>query len=176
MSDAGDFIDAALQYEVSPYIYPTDEPDGLTRYGTSIGAIRGTVRDALKRYPDMTHDDITALSSELWAVPVFERREAAIVLLQTYVDSLVANDLTRIEGFLRSAGSAAIVEQLTVDVLLPMFDGMDGATLQRVRPVLSRWVADPDADLRAAGLRLTGASDAAADRAPYTGDTNERRV
>ena len=176
MSDAGEFIDAALQYEVSPYSYLTDEPDGPTRYGTSVGAIRGTVRDAAKRYPGMTHDDITALSSELWGVPVFERRQAAIILLQTNVHSLVANDLTRIEGFLRSAGSPALVEQLTVDVLLPMFDGMDGATLQRVRPVLSRWVADPDAELHATGLRLTGASDPAADRAPYTGDINERRV
>jgi hypothetical protein len=176
VSDAAEFIDAALQYEVSPYVYPVDEPDGLTLYGTSMGAIRGTVRDALKRYPEMTHDEITALSSELWSVPVFERRQAAIVLLQTHVGALVTNDLTRIEGFLRSAGSPRLVEQLTVDVLLPMFDGMAGTTLQRVRPVLSRWVADPDAKLHATGLRLRDASDAAHDRAPYTGDTNQRRV
>jgi hypothetical protein len=154
MSDVGDFIDAALQYEVSPYVYPTHEQDGLTRYGTSVGAIRGTIRDALRRYPGLSHDDVTALSSELWVEPVFERRLAAIILLQTQVDSLVANDLTRVEGFLRSAGSTALAEQLTVDVLQPMFDRMDAAALARVRPVLARWVADPDVALSAAGLRL----------------------
>jgi hypothetical protein len=62
MSDVGGFIDAALQYEVSPYSYPSDETDGLLRYGTSVGAIRGTIRDVLKRYPGMSHDDIRALS------------------------------------------------------------------------------------------------------------------
>jgi hypothetical protein len=154
VSEEADFIDAALQYEVSPYVYPIEEPDGLTRYGTSVGAIRGTVRDARRRYPGMSHDDMAALSSELWAAPVFERRAAAIVLLQTFVESLVANDLTRIEGFLRTAASTALVEQLTADVLLPMFDRMDASTLARVRPVLARWVADPDATISTTGVRL----------------------
>jgi hypothetical protein len=147
MSDAGDFIDAALQYEVSPYAYPTGEPDGLLRYGTSVGAIRGIIRDALVRYPGMAHDEITALSSELWEASVFERRQAAIILLQSHVDLLVSNDLTRIEGFIRSAGSRTLIDQLTTDVIRPMFAGMDAATLARVRPVLTRWSADPDVAL-----------------------------
>jgi hypothetical protein len=155
MSDAADFVDAALQYEVSPYVYPADEPDGLVRYGTSVGAIRGTIRDALNRYPGMTHDEITALSSELWEPPVFERRQAAIILLQSHVDLLVSNDLTRIEGFLRSAGSAVLVDQLTADVISPMFAQMDAATLARVRPVLTRWVADPDVTLGIVARRLS---------------------
>jgi hypothetical protein len=155
MTEAADFIDAALHYEVSPYSYPTDEPDGLARYGTSIGAIRGTVRDALRRYSGMSHDEITALGSELWAAAVFERRQAAIILLQSHVDALVANDLTRIEGFLRTAASPALVEQLTVDVLLPMFDRMDAATLARVRPVMARWTIDSDATISATGIRVS---------------------
>ena len=154
MSDAGEFIDAALQYEVSPYSYPTDEPDGLMRYGTSIGAIRGTIRDTLKHYPGMSHDEITALSSELWSAVVFERRQAAIVLLQTHVDMLVANDLTRIEGFIRSAGSDALVDELIAVVLRPMFDRMDAATLGRVQVVLRRWASDGDATLRSVALHL----------------------
>ena len=157
MSDAGEFIDAALQYEVSPYSYPTDEPDGLMRYGTSIGAIRGTIRDTLKRYPGMSHDEITALSSELWSAVVFERRQAAIVLLQAHVDMLVANDLTRIEGFIRSAGSDALVDELVAVVLRPMFDRMDAATLGRVQVVLRRWATDPNATLSSVG-RTLGAS------------------
>lgn len=155
MSDAADFIDEALRYEVSPYAYPEPEPDGLLRYGTSVGAIRGTVRDALKRYPALSHDDITALSSELWSVPAFERRQAAIVLLQSTVDLLVANDLTRIEGFLRSAASVALVDQLLTDVLVPMLARFDDETRARVAAVVDRWAADPDPALRSAARRLT---------------------
>ena len=157
MSEAGDFIDAALQYEVSPYSYLSDEPDGLLCYGTSIGAIRGTIRDVLKRFPGMSHDDITALSSELWSGAVFERRQAAIILLQTHVDLLVANDLTRIEGFIRSAGSDALVDQLVADVVRPMLTQMDASTLARVQTVLERWATEPSATLSAVGRRL-GAS------------------
>jgi hypothetical protein len=158
MSSAGDFIDAALQYEVSPYSYPLDEPDGLLRYGTSVGAIRGTIRDTLKRYPGMSHDEITALSSELWSTPVLERRQAAIILLQTHVDLLVATDLTRVEGFVRSAGSGLLVDQLVADVVSPMLALMDAPTRIRVQTVLKRWAADPDATLGSIGRRLRAGS------------------
>ncbi len=88
MSDAGDFIDAALQRESS--WQRAEEAQGrfgpdLKCYGASVGAVRGTVRDALRRYRNLGHDDLTALSSELWSVPVFERRLAAVVLLQARV-------------------------------------------------------------------------------------------
>ena len=156
MSDVADFIDAALQYEVSPYSHPVDEPDGLLHYGTSMGAVRGTIRDALKRYPGMSHDQVTVLSSELWAPAVFERRLAAIILLQVHVDSLGANDLTRIEGFIRSARSNALVDELVADVLGPMLAQMDRAIFARVRVVLTRWASDPDPGLKAVGLQLQG--------------------
>ena len=154
MSDAGDFIDAALQYEVSPYSYPAVGSDGLGHYGTSIGAIRGTIRDALKRYPGMSHDEITALSSELWAPAVFESRQAAIILLQANVDSLVAKDLTRIEGFIRSAGSDALVDELIADVVAPMLTKINVDAPSPAQTILKRWASDPDAGVRSVGRRL----------------------
>jgi hypothetical protein len=154
MSAPADFIDAALRYEVSPYSYPSEEPDGLLRYGTSIGAIRGTIRDALKRYPGMSHDEITALSSELWSAAVFERRQAAIILLQAHVEVLVASDLTRIEGFIRSAGSDALVDELVAEVVGPMLTQMDAPSLHGVHHVLSRWATGPNVTLRSVGRRL----------------------
>jgi DNA alkylation repair enzyme len=157
MSEAADFIDAALQYEVSPYTYPADGSDGLLHYGTSVGAIRGTIRDALKRYAGMSHDEVTALSSELWAPAVFERRQAAIILLQANADSLVANDLTRIEGFIRSAGSDALVDELVADVLGPMLAKIDVDAAPAVQAILRRWASDRDAGIRSAGLRLRAA-------------------
>lgn len=157
MSDAGDFIDAALQYEVSPYVYPAGTNDGLTRYGTSIGAIRGTVRNALKRYPAMPRDELLTLCSELWAPPIFERRLAAIVLMQTRVDELIVTDLTRIEGFLRTAGTEELIQPLVADVVLPFVRRLDATNedaAAKARVVLRRWAAEPNcAALNAAAAR-----------------------
>ncbi|WP_160665554.1 DNA alkylation repair protein [Pseudarthrobacter sp. ATCC 49987] len=155
MSDAGDFIDSALQRESSWSRAEEAEArlgSGHRYYGSSVGAVRGTVRDALRRHPDLTHDDITALSSELWEVPVFERRLAAVVLLQANVRSLTNTDLTRMEGFVRSARLGALVDPLAVDVVGPLIAGLDVVGRVRADSVLDRWVQDPDGWLRRAAL------------------------
>jgi DNA alkylation repair enzyme len=103
----------------------------------------------------MSHDEVTALSSELWAPAVFERRQAAIILLQANVDSLVAKDLTRIEGFIRSAGSDALVDELIADVVGPMLAKINVDALSPARTILKRWASDPDAGVRSAGRRLS---------------------
>lgn len=155
MSDAGDFIDLALQRESS---WERAEQAAATQggnhryYGASVGAVRGTVRDALRRHPGLTHDDITALSSELWEVPVFERRLAAVVLLQSSVRLLTNTDLTRIEGFVRSAHTAALVDPLSTDVVGPLVERLDVVRRVRADSVLDRWVRDPDDWLRRAAL------------------------
>lgn len=163
MSAAGDFIDATLQRESSWERAEADRArlgGGLTFYGASVGVIRGTVRDAGRRHPGLDHDDITALSSELWAAPVFERRLAAVVLLQSQVRMLRASDLTRIEGFLRTARLPALVDPLTTDVVRPLIDALTGPASNRANIVLGRWAHDPSAGLRrAAGLLGVGAGD-----------------
>ena len=155
MSDAGDFIDLALQRESSWSRAEEAEArhgSGHRYYGASVGAVRGTVRDALRRHPELTHDDITALSSELWEVPVFERRLAAVVLLQSSVRLLTNTDLTRIEGFVRSARLGALVDPLAIDVVGPLIAGLDVVGRVRADSVLDRWVRDPDGWLRRAAL------------------------
>lgn len=155
MSEAGEFIDLALQRESSWSRAEESQARhgrGHRYYGASVGAVRGTVRDALRRHPKLTHDDITALSSELWDVPVFERRLAAVVLLQSSVPLLINTDLTRIEGFVRSARMAALVDPLAVDVVGPLIAGLDTIGRVRAGSVLDRWVRDPDGWLRRAAL------------------------
>ncbi|WP_105034608.1 DNA alkylation repair protein [Cryobacterium aureum] len=98
----------------------------------------------------MSHDEVTALSSELWNVPVFERRLAAIVLLQSNVTRLDNTDLTRIEGFLRGAGLPELVDPLTVDIVLPLMQGLTGANRARADATLVRWLGDGDSSLRRA--------------------------
>jgi hypothetical protein len=155
MSDAGDFIDLALQGESSwSRAEEAEARHGSEHryYGASVGAVRGTVRDALRRHPGLAHDDITALSSELWEAPVFERRLAAVVLLQSSVRLLTNTDLTRIEGFVRSARLGALVDPLAIDVVGPLIAGLDVVGRVRADSVLDRWVRDPDCWLRRAAL------------------------
>jgi hypothetical protein len=155
MSDAGEFVDATLQREGS-WDRARDEKarigGELRFYGASTGAVRGTIRDAGRRYPKLAHDDITALSSELWAAPVFERRLAAIVLLQSNLRLLDNGDLTRIEGFVRSARVRELVDPLAVEVIGPMIDGLDATARARADSALDRWAADPDHWLRRAAV------------------------
>ncbi|MFB7892862.1 DNA alkylation repair protein [Microbacterium sp. NPDC056044] len=156
-SPAAAFIDRTLRAEASEWRTWADgdaSVGGLGVYGASVGAIRGTVRDALRRHRGLQHDDITALASELWAVPVFERRLAAIVLLQSQVGALGGNDLTRIEGFLRDARIPDLIQPLTLDVARPLLARLTGAEADRARRIVARW-ASADADgLRAAAALL----------------------
>lgn len=155
MSDAGDLIDASLQREGSwlrAEDFQSRWGSGLGYYGASVGAVRGAVRDALRRHRDLTHDEITSLSSELWSVPVFERRLSAVVLLQSKVGLLENTDLTRIEGFLRTAQRRELSDPLAVDVVGPLLSGLDVLGRVRADSVLDRWAREPDVWLRRAAL------------------------
>ena len=156
MTDPAEFIDSALQAESSWQRQAAGLeglPVTLGFYGTSVGAVRGTVRDALKRYRDLGHDDLTALSSELWSLPIYERRLAAVVLLQSALPVLRGTDLTRIEGFLRSAHWEALVDPLATDVIGPLLARLEGVEHARAAAVVDRWAKEPDQWLRrAAGL------------------------
>lgn len=156
-SAAAEFIDRTLQAEGSEW--RGDEAagrigGGLRFYGTSVGAIRGTVRDALRRYPGMTHDDVTALGAELWSPPVYERRLAAIVLLQRHAALLRGSDLTRVEQMLRDARVVELVDPLATEVVRPLLAGLDGAEATRARQVIARWVGESDPNLRRAASKL----------------------
>jgi hypothetical protein len=153
VSAAGDFIDLALQDEASWYRASDAREqfgDALQFYGSSVGAVRGTVRDALNKFSGMSHDEVTALSSELWKVPVFERRLAAVVLLQSNVALLVSSDLTRLEGFVRSAELTELVDPLVKDVIRPLLVQLPAASRTRADTILERWSTDPSELVRRA--------------------------
>ena len=155
MSAAGEFVDDTLQREAS--WYRAEEMrhrfgSGMQYYGASVGAVRGTVRDALRRHAGLTHDEITALSSELWEVAVYERRLAAVVLLQSKRELLTNSDLTRMEGFVRGAHLPTLADPLAVDVVGPLVERLGGQARVRADAVLDRWAGDPDVWLRRASL------------------------
>ncbi|MFJ5860197.1 DNA alkylation repair protein [Pseudarthrobacter sp. NPDC092439] len=159
VQDVAAFIDRTLQNEGT--WYRADDVEGrlggsLASYGASVGAVRGTVRDALRKFRDLDHDGVVFLASALWGVPkpgsrpVFERRLAAVVLLQARVGLLRHTDLTRIEGFLRSAHTPELTDPLMADVLVPLLGALGEKDRRRAVSVLDRWKADPDRQLRAA--------------------------
>ena len=153
MTEAAEFIDAALQRETS-WSPPNDdrEASGLASYGASVGAVRGTVRDALRKFRGLTHDETTALASELWAVPVFERRLAAVVLLQAGVGLLDNSDLTRIEGFVREGRLRSLVDPLATDVVGPLIERLDDTGRGRAHVALDRWAVENNVWLRRAAI------------------------
>lgn len=151
------FIDRTLQNEGAEY--RADDvgsrlSGALSSYGSSVGAVRGTVRDALRKFKDLDHDSVVQLASALWGHPkpgakaVFERRLAAVVLLQSKVDWPRHSDLTRIEGFLRSAPTRELTDPLVADVVAPLLAGLTGRNRQRADAVVARWRMDPDTRLR----------------------------
>jgi hypothetical protein len=179
---AADFVDRTLQNEGA--WYRADDVEGrlrgqLASYGSSVGAVRGTVRDALRKFKDFDHDGVVQLASALWGQPrpgsraVFERRFAAVVLLQSKVPLLRHSDLTRIEGFLRSAGTRELTEPLLADVLAPFLARLRGRDRQRAHVVLARWRTDPDGQLRSAAAFIEQQT---APQAPPQGDTHERSL
>jgi hypothetical protein len=154
---AADFIDASLQNE-GDFYRAEDQREriggDLGFYGASVGAVRGTVRDALRRQPALTHDETTALASELWEPAVFERRLSAVVLLQTNVRQLLHSDLTRIEGFLRDGRVVELVDPLVADVVRPMLANLDAAGRAKADVVTVRWRSDRNEWLRRASAAL----------------------
>ena len=156
MTTAAEFIDRTLQAEGTEVRADADADRigvGLKFYGASVGAVRGAVRDADRRYPGMSHDEVTALASELWSEPVYERRLAAIVLLQCYLAVLRVSDLTRVEQFLRDARVPELVDPLATDVVRPLLERMDDPEATRARRIIHRWSVEDDPNLRrAAGL------------------------
>ena len=157
MTEAGEFIDRTLRAEGSEVRAATDADrigEGLRFYGASVGAVRGTVRDADQRYPAMSHDEITALAAELWSVPVYERRLAAIVLLQRHLAVLQGSDLTRIEQFLRDARIPELVDPLAIDVVRPLLDRLEEPDATRARRIIDRWADSDDPNLRRAAELL----------------------
>lgn len=175
VSAAAEFIDRTLQNEGA--WYRADDVGSrlggvLASYGSSTGAVRGTVRDALRKFKDLDHDGIVMLASALWgrpkpgARPVFERRLAAVVLLQSRSGLLRHSDLTRIEGFLRTSETAELAAPLVSDVVAPMLAGLRNRDRQRSDVVIARWARDPEDRLRHAAAALTQEPDPGAGEKP----------
>ena len=117
MGDLADEIEARLREIGSP-----QRAEGEKRYlksdlefiGATLGQIRAVVRDASD---PLAHDELVAAARELWARPIFERRLAAVMLLERNASELGPADVAMIEGLVRESRTWALVDAIADDVL-----------------------------------------------------------
>jgi 3-methyladenine DNA glycosylase AlkD len=115
--------------------------------GTSVPAIRATVRAWRRARPDLTHEELIAVTEALWARPVHECRMAAVELLDANPRLLRPGDASLIERMLRTAGTWALVDGLASNVM--------GALTERhpeLTAVLDRWAGDENFWLRRSAM------------------------
>ena len=118
----------------------------LTFLGATVSKTRDLVK-ALARANLLDHDHLVALVTALWDAPVFERKMAAVQLLELHPKLLGPRDLPLVERLLRESRTWALVDALAADVV-----GGIRATDPSVRPMLDRWAVDPDFWLRRSSL------------------------
>jgi 3-methyladenine DNA glycosylase AlkD len=112
--------------------------------GARLAQIRAQPKEVGK---DLSRRDVLALVRALWAKPVFERRMAAVCLLELRGDVLEARDLALIERFIRASNTWAFVDDLAGDVA-----GDLALRFPEARPILDEWARDDDFWVRRSAL------------------------
>jgi 3-methyladenine DNA glycosylase AlkD len=117
----------------------------LDFFGTGLADMRRIVKESSKSAA-LDHDGVVALARELWKKPVFERRMAAVILLELLATDLTPKDLPLIEELIRDSKTWALVDGLAGDVTSQM------ALRHNIRRVLDRWAKDEDFWIRRSSL------------------------
>ncbi len=119
----------------------------LAFLGATASQIERAVKEALAGRP-LAHDEAVALARELWSVPIFERRMAAVLVLKRTAKTLSADDLGFIERLIRESRTWALVDSLSGDVVGRIVEADEEGTT----PILDGWAADVDFWVRRASL------------------------
>jgi len=142
-------IDAALLAQAVPERAAGEKAylkSDLDHYGTSVPAIRRVVTELTRKH-GLSHGDVIAVSEELWAAPVHERRAAAAELLEQQVGLLRATDIALLERLLRESRTWALVDNLAASVVGPLAEREPS-----LDDVLDRWSVDGDFWIRRSAL------------------------
>jgi 3-methyladenine DNA glycosylase AlkD len=118
----------------------------LTFLGATVWQTRAVVQSFARENP-LDHDTLVALVTALWDAPIFERRMAAVQLLDLHAKFLDFADLPLIERLIRGSLTWALVDYLAGDIV-----GGLRVTDASVEPVLDRWATDHDFWVRRSSL------------------------
>jgi 3-methyladenine DNA glycosylase AlkD len=115
--------------------------------GTGVPAIRKIVAAWSKAQPAPDHDGVTGIVQALWASPLYECRQAAVLLLERTTQLFGPADIPLIEHLLTTSRTWALVDGLAVSVT-----GDLAERFGELGRVLDRWAADDDFWLRRSAL------------------------
>ena len=115
--------------------------------GVCVPAMRAAVTSWCKRRAGLSHDQLVAMVRALWASPLYESRQSAVLMLERNTRLLTADDAPLIEHMLRNSGTWALVDGLAANVAGDLADRFDA-----MAPTLDRWAADPDFWIRRSAL------------------------
>jgi 3-methyladenine DNA glycosylase AlkD len=119
----------------------------LEHYGATVPVIRSVTKNVSRRHSDIEHDDLIALVTALWNVPVHDRRMAAVELLTLYKTRLLPADIDILERLLRESQTWALVDALAASVVGALVEGYPP-----LAATLDRWAADDDFWIRRSAL------------------------
>ena len=142
-------IDAGLRARARPERAAGEKAylkSSLEHYGTSMPAIRSAVLEVVER-GGLAHEDLVALVEDLWAVPVHERRAAAVEVMEAHPGVLRADDIVLLERLLRECRTWALVDGLAASVVGPLVKREPSLVA-----TLDRWAADEDFWIRRSAL------------------------
>ncbi len=115
--------------------------------GAGIPAIRAMVARWCRTRPALQHDQLSGLVTALWASPLYECRQAAVVLLERTSRLLGPADIGLLENLLRTSRTWALVDGLAVNVVGDLVDRWPETT-----EALDRWAGDDDFWLRRSAM------------------------
>ena len=115
--------------------------------GVPVPAMRAMVAAWCKARPWLDHDELTGLVRELWASPVYECRQSAVILLERTARLLGRPDMALLEDLLRTSRTWALVDGLAANVAGGLVDRDPG-----LADLLDRWARDEDFWLRRSAM------------------------
>ncbi len=115
--------------------------------GVPVPALRAIVRAWCAARPGLTREDLTSVVRALWLSPLYECRQAAVLLLERRAGLLGAADAELIEQLVRTSGTWALADGLAATVMGDLAERHAG-----LAGTLDRWATDDDLWIRRSAL------------------------
>ena len=149
MADAADF-ERALRLIGDPERAASEKAylkSDLDFAGISVPAMRAAVAAWCKERAGLPRDRFVAMARALWASPLYESRQSAVLMLERNASLLTMDDVPLIEHMLRTSGTWALVDGLAVNVAGDLAERLDA-----MGPTLDRWATDPNFWIRRSAM------------------------
>ena len=111
----------------------------IEHYGVTVPEIRKLARRFARERQELSKDDLTRLTLELWDRDVYELRKLAVNILAAKVSLLSGEDLEFLEKLLRRSYTWALIDDMSFNVVAPVLNEIDDSASVR-----ARWADDQD--------------------------------